>query len=82
MGSQINFTVDDSLRDFLGFELVVLHEKFNSSPNPIDMLSFDNIFIETNIAIGMIFNGKWTGIMYNFTMEVNPVLKWIETFRG
>ena len=53
-----SFVHNDSIRDFLGFHLVVKDEKFNLSPNPVDTLSFDNFFLETDIAQGLIFEGK------------------------
>ena len=48
----------------------------------MDISSFDNTFIHTNIAPGMIFKSKRSGTSHNFTMEVNPGYKHIEKFRG
>ena len=45
-------------------------------------MSFGNIFIEADVAQGMIFRGGRTGIIHNFTMDVNPGYKYIERFRG
>ena len=80
--SAISFSPDDSIRDLLGFDKTTIYEKYNLSPNPVDIISFDNIFIETNIAQGMIFKQKRTGIIHNFTMTVNPGYKYIERFAG
>ena len=80
--SAISFIPDDSIRDLLGFNKTSLYEKYNLSPNPVDIISFDNIFIEANIAKGMILNGKRTGIVHNFTMTVNPGYKYVERFAG
>ena len=52
------------------------------SSNPVDILSFDNIFLETNVSEGMIYRGKKSGIIHNFTMDVDPGYKCIEKFRG
>ena len=49
-----------------------MFEEHNSSPKPVDTLSFDNTSLETDIAEGMIFGGKRTGIVHNFTMENDP----------
>ena len=57
-------------------------EEYNLSPNPVDNLSFDNIFIHTDIAQGMIFKGKRSGIIYSFTMDVDPGYKYTEKFHG
>ena len=48
----------------------------------MDILSFDNNFIEFNIAQGMIFKGKRSGIIHNLTLDVDPGYKYVEKFRG
>ena len=73
---------DDSIKDLLGFRAITMYEEYNLSPNPFDLLSFDNIFIETKIAQGMIFRGKRPGIIFNFSMDVSPGYKYVEKFRG
>ena len=70
------------MRNLLGFNATTIYDKHNLSPNPVDILSFDNIFIHTNIAQGMIFRGKRSGIIHNFTMTVDPGYKYVEKFRG
>ena len=79
--SVISFRPDDSIGSLLGFNKRTIYEEYNLSDNPVDILSFDNIFIETDIAKGMIFKGKRTGIIHNFTMDVDPGYKYIEKFR-
>ena len=81
-GPVITFVPDDNIRDLLGFNKTTIFEEYNLSPNPVDILSFDNIFLECNIAQGMIFRGKRSGIIHNFTMDVDPGYKYIEKFRG
>ena len=66
----------------MGFKPKVLVEKYNLSDYPLDILSFDNIFLECDIAQGMIFEGKRSQIIHNFTMDVDPGYKYIEKFRG
>ena len=39
---------------------------------PVDILSFDNIFLECDIVQGMIFRGRRSGIIHNFTMDGDP----------
>ena len=73
---------DDSIRDLLGFNARTLYEEYTQSNNPVGILSFDNIFVETDIAIGMIFKGKRTGVIMNFTMDVDPGYKYIEKLHG
>ena len=81
-GTVITFIPDDSIRGLLGFNKTTIFEEYNLSPNPVDILSFDNIFIETDIAKGLIFKGKRSGIIHNFTMDVDPGYKYIEKFYG
>ena len=38
----------------------------------LSLISFNNTFIETVIAKGMIFKGERSGIIMNFTMSVSP----------
>ena len=81
-GPVITFVPDDSIRDLLGFDKTTIYEEYNLSPNPVDILSFNNIFLECNIGQGMIFRGKRSRIIHNFTMDVDPGYKYIEMFRG
>ena len=81
-GPITTFIPDVSMGDLLGFNKTTIFEEYNLSPNPVDILSFDNIFLECNIAKGMIFRGKRSGIIHNFTMDVDPGYKYIEKFRG
>ena len=71
-GPIISVVFNDSIRNLLGFRKTILYKRFNISPNPVDIISFDNIFIETDFAKAMIFKGKRSGIIMNFTMSVSP----------
>ena len=73
---------DDSIRDLLGFNKSTKYEEYNLSANPVDILSFDNILLECEIAQGMFFKSKRSGIFHNFTMDVDPCYKYIEKFRS
>ena len=68
----ISFLPDDSIRKLLGFIASTIYEEYIFSPNPIDTLSFDNIFLETDIDQNMIFKEKRSVIMHNFTMDIDP----------
>ena len=81
-GPIIGFVFDDSSRNLLGFIETILHKEYNLSPNPVDILSFDNIFLECDIAEGMISKGKRSGIIRNWTMTVDPGYKNTEKFSG
>ena len=45
----ISFLTNDSIRN-LGFNASTIYEKYNLSPNSVDILSFDKMFFETDIA--------------------------------
>ena len=55
---QIGIVHEHSMRDLLGFKTGAIHEEYNLSEKPVHELSFDNIFLETDIAQGMILEGK------------------------
>ena len=81
-GPIISFMFDHSIRDLLGFNARTIYEQYNLSPDRVDIISFNNIFIETNIGRGVIFRGKRSGITMNFTMSVSPGYKYICRFDG
>ena len=47
----ISFTTDDGIRNFLAFNSSRLYERYNLSPNPVDILSIDKKFLETDLLI-------------------------------
>ena len=81
-GPIITFIPNDSIGSLLGFNKSTIYEDYNISPNPVGIISFDNIFIETDVAEGMSFRGRRTGIIFNWQMDVNPGYKYIHKFRG
>ena len=81
-GLVITFGPDDSIRDLLGFIKTTIYEEEILSPNPDDILLFDNVFLECDIAQGMIFKGKRSEKIHNLTMDIDPGYKYIEKFRG
>ena len=74
--------MENSIRKLLGFDETILYNDYNLSPNPVDILSFDNIFIECDIAQGMIYKGKKSGFIHKRTMTVDPGCKYVERFAG
>ena len=81
-GWEIDFTQNETIREVLGFKSKRISNEINNSDYPVDIISFDNIFIETDIALGMLINGKRSGIIHNFTMDVDPGYRYIEKFRS
>ena len=66
IGRKVSFMHDDSIRGLLGSEPKVIQEEYNLSDYPVDILSFDKFFLECNIAQGLIFKGKRSGINHKF----------------
>ena len=81
-GPVISFVPNDSTGELFGFDKTTIYEEYNFLPNPVDIISFDNIFIECDIARGMIYRGKQSNIIHNWTMTVNPGYKYVERFFG
>ena len=81
-GPVITFVPDDSIRDLLGFNKTTIFEEYNLSPKHVDILSFDNFFLECDIAQGMIFKGRKSNIVHNWTVTVDPGHKYVENFSG
>ena len=79
IGSGISFLHDDSRREFLRFDSVVIYDQYNLSHNPVEILSFDNMFMETNIAQGMTFQIDLQPILINLRWTLIPV---IDTFEN
>ena len=77
----ITFVPDDGIGDLLGFDSTTKFSEYNQSNNPVDILSFDNIFLETDIAQGMILTGKRPGILHDFTKDVALGYKYFEKIR-
>ena len=81
-GPIISFMFDDSIKDLLGIHAITLYEEYNLSTNPVDILSFDNSFLECDISQGMIFKGRKSNIIHNWTMTVDPGYKYVEKISG
>ena len=74
-GPVITFVPDDSIKDLLGFNKTTIYVEYTLSDYPVDIISFDKFFIESDIAKGIISKGKRSRIIHIFTMDVNPGYK-------
>ena len=50
----ISFLPDGSIQNLVGFNESTIYEEKLLSPNPVVLLSFDNVFLATDSAQGMI----------------------------
>ena len=81
-GPVITFVPDDSMGNLLGFNKITIYEEYNLPNNPVDNLSFNNNFLECDIAQGRIFKGRKSNIIYNWIMTVDPGHKYVENISG
>ena len=81
-GAIFTFLPDDSIQNLLRFNATTKYQEDHLSPNPVDILLFDNAFLGTDIAQGLIFKRWRSGIFDNFTMDVDPGYKHIQRFGG
>ena len=81
-GPKISFVFNNSIRNLLRLNETILYKEYNMSPAPVEILSLDKFFIHKHIAEGTFFKGKRSGIIHNFTMNVDPGYKYIEKIRG
>ena len=70
----ISFVFKDSIGNLLGFNEILLWGKDNLSDNPGDFLSFDNILLKCDIAQGMIFKGRKSNIIHDWTMTATQAI--------
>ena len=69
-GYKINFTNDDTFRDILGFDAVIVDQAITESFKICDLVISTNIYIHLDIARGSIFQGKSTDIIYSFPNNI------------
>ena len=80
--NQLCFTTNDSIGDLSEIKPFVIHYEYNLSDNPVDILSFDNIFLETDSAQEMIFKRDGSGLIHNLPTDVDPGYIIFENFWG
>ena len=85
-GLQISIIHDDSIRDLLGLIPLVRFEEIYSSDNSVDIISFDNILLEKDIAHGMFFKVKNLQVFKNshgtLILDINTLKNLEEVFNG
>ena len=69
-GYKIDFTHDDTIRDILGFDAVIVDQQFTESPKICDLVISTNIYIHLDVVKGSIFQGKSTDIIYSFPNNI------------
>ena len=81
-GPIISFVFEDSIKKLLGFHETILYKDYNLSPNPVDILSIDNILRKCDTPKGILHKQKQSGVIHNWTLTVDPGYKYVEKFAG
>lgn len=69
----IDFTIENSLREMLGFDKKFITEGFHKSDHIVQITNFSTINIECNIIQNSYINGKQSNIIYSFPSYTVPV---------
>ena len=64
-GPLISFFPNDSIQNLSRFNGSTIYEEYNFLPYTVDTLSFDNIFLDCDVAQGRTFKEKRSGIILN-----------------
>ena len=78
----VSLSPEDSIRDILGFSADKIYGEYNLARTPVDVLSFDNTFLECENDQRLVFKSKRSGTILNITMHVSPGSKNVEKFKG
>ena len=69
-GYKFDFTHNDTFKDILGFDAVIVDQQFTVTPKICDLVISTNIYIHLDIAKGSIFQGISTDIVYSFPNNI------------
>ena len=64
-GYKIDFTRNDTFRDILGFDAMIVDQAITEPFKICDLVISTNIYIHLNIIKGSIFQGKISDIIYS-----------------
>ena len=79
---KISFLPNDSTRDLLAFSSTTIYEENILSHDLVDISSFGNFFSECDITQGLIFKGRRSSFIFNWTKAVDAGYKNWERFHG
>jgi len=68
---RVDFTVANSLAPLLGFNAVVLTAGYNVSPNPVDIITINQILVKCDIIGNSYLNSSPFPAIYSFPINVN-----------
>jgi len=68
---RVDFTVANLLASLLGFKAVVLTAGYNVSPNPVDIITINQILVNCDIIGNSYLNNSPFPAIYSFPINVN-----------
>ena len=81
-GWQFSFAQDDILGKLLSFKQTLKYDECILWKTLVDILSIYSVFLQKDMARGVIFKGIRTAKIQIFRMDIGPRYKQIEKFRG
>jgi len=69
--TRVDFTVANSLASLLGFGSVVITTGYNVSPNPVDIITINQILVNCDIIGNSYLNNSPFPAIYSFPINVN-----------
>ena len=69
-GYKCDFTHNDTFRDILDFDAIIVDQPFTESPKICDLVISTNIYIHLDVVKGSIFQKKSTDIIYSFPNNI------------
>ena len=74
----IDFTIQNSLANLLGFNASILTSGINISPNIVNIININSIYVNCDIIKGSYVNGTHSPVLYNFFPTVGPGYKIVQ----
>ena len=69
--TKVDFTIANTIGSVLGFNSVILSSGYNSSPNPVDIISISQILVNCDIIRDSYLNTALFPSIYSFPINVN-----------
>lgn len=77
-GYQVDFDVDNSLRDALGFDAKIYDQPYHESTNLVNILNINTIHVNVDMISGSYVGGTHEPVIYSFFPNVDPGHKIVE----
>src|SRR5271156_2332119 len=74
----IDFTVQNSLANLLGFNATVIRSGINISPSIANIININSIYVNCDIIKGSYSNGSYSPVLFNFFPTVGPGYKIVQ----